>query len=126
MLFDGLHRRSWTDDTLRLWQESLGALDYRQSMLSTTRWGLADAIAFIERMKADRREGLREWYGDYWRFGAYAPSKHVWGFRLAPRGWLRRHQAAVTCEYLAQVIVPLRDEEEALDWGFQFAGSTAG
>lgn len=110
VLFDGLHRRAWTDGTLRLWQDSLGALDYRQSMLSTARWELADAIAFVERMKADRSAGLREWYGDYWEWG-FPPPEHTWGFRLAPRGWLRQHQAAISSHYLDHVIVPLRDED---------------
>jgi hypothetical protein len=110
VLFDGLHRRAWTDDTLRLWQESLGALDYRQSMLATARWELADAVGFLERMKADRSAGLREWYGDFWGGGEYVTPEQAWGFRFAPRGWLRQHQAAVSSHYLDHVIVPLRDE----------------
>jgi hypothetical protein len=110
VLFDGLHRRAWTDDILRFWQEPLGALDYRQSMLSAARWELADAVGFLERMKADRSAGLREWYGDFWGGGEYVTPEQAWGFRLAPCGWLRQHQAAVSRHYLDHVITPLRDE----------------
>jgi hypothetical protein len=106
VLLDGLRLRAWNEAQLAEWDSLLATPPILDQVVHSLRWSVADAVDFIERVLSDQSSAMDEWYGNSQNL---LPPTFLWAVRLAPRGWLRQHQALAVNEFLDRMLPPLRD-----------------